>query len=65
MSDQRLYPLPQTEQDSRFTIGLVLDVADVLTCHGYPAITSGADFVELRQSLFQFLYSPAKGGESS
>ncbi len=53
----RLYPMPAPEHDPRFTIGLIIDVRDVLTEHGYPHITSGDDFVELQQALFRFLYT--------
>ncbi|MGW4520129.1 hypothetical protein [Amycolatopsis sp. NPDC004378] len=56
----RAYPLPQPENDSRFTIGLVLDVADVLTRHGYPPLSGGGDdHVQLQQALFRFLYTPS------
>lgn len=56
MSD-RAYPIrPQPEDDPRFTFGLTRDVATVLESHGYPPITTGADFFELQQALFRFLY---------
>lgn len=55
--DTRKYPLPATDEDARFTFGLVLDVRDVLTAHGYPQITAGSDFVDLQQTLFRFLYT--------
>ncbi|MEU0794715.1 hypothetical protein ABZ342_32030 [Amycolatopsis sp. NPDC005961] len=55
----RIYPLPQPEHDPRFTIGLVLDVADVLAAHGYPPLSDGGDdHVHLQQALFRFLYVP-------
>ncbi|ARQ69736.1 hypothetical protein [Streptomyces marincola] len=55
---ERSYPIqPQPEDDARFTLGLVLDVADVLEKHGYPPIASGRDFVELQLALFRFLYT--------
>lgn len=53
----RRYPIPAPDEDSRFTFGLILEVADVLAAHGYPKITSGDDFVELQQALFRFLYT--------
>lgn len=52
------YPLPQADDDPRFTFGLVLDVAELLVTHGYPRPAAGADWVELQQALFRFLYSP-------
>lgn len=59
----RRYPVAQNETDPRFTIGLVLEVAEVLQQHGYPRIeaANAADFVELQQALFAFLYTG--GGE--
>lgn len=56
MSLPRTYPLLRPEDDARFTLGLTIDVADVLAKHGYPKIESGADLVELRGVLFGFLY---------
>ena len=53
----RLFPLPPADDDARFTFGLILDVRDVLTQHGYPQMTSGDDLVELQQALFRFLYT--------
>jgi hypothetical protein len=56
----RTYPLPRPDDDSRFTFGLVLDVADVLTAHGYPPLSGGGDdHVQLQQALFRFLYAPS------
>lgn len=54
------YPLPRpdTGTDARFSIGLVLDVADVLTRHGYPRLGCGADLVRLQQALFTTIYQP-------
>ncbi|MER5814276.1 hypothetical protein [Streptomyces californicus] len=53
----RVYPItPPPDDDARFTAGLVLDVADVLTQHGYPRPVSGLDWVELKMALFRFLY---------
>ncbi|MFF4746843.1 hypothetical protein [Streptomyces sp. NPDC001268] len=54
---ERVYPIrPRPEDDSRFTLGLALDVAKVLKDHGYPPVDNGRDFMELQQALFQFLY---------
>ena len=52
------YPIPAPDNDPRFTLGLVLDVADVLQQHGFPRIGSDnpGDYAELQQALFQFLY---------
>lgn len=57
MSKSRRYPAgyPVDGKDSRFTFGLFHDVARVLESHGYPELT-GADYVELQQALFRFLY---------
>lgn len=55
----RVYPLTAPADDARFTFGLINDVAEVLAAHGYPPITSGLDFIHLRQVLFGFLYQPA------
>jgi hypothetical protein len=46
------------EQDQRFSFGLVIEVAEVLARHGFPRPT-GRELVELRQSLYRFLYLPA------
>lgn len=55
----RTYPLPQPDDDPRFTIGLMIDVIDVLIAHGYPPLSdSGLDHVELQGALFRFLYTP-------
>jgi len=55
---ERQYPIrPRPAEDSRFTLGLALDVANVLHDHGYPKVTSGRDFLELQQALFGFLYA--------
>ncbi|MCU7823587.1 hypothetical protein [Kitasatospora sp. DSM 101779] len=52
-----IYPLPGPDDDPRFSRGLVLDLAAVLTEHGYPPITSGVDLLNLQQALFGFLYT--------
>ena len=51
------YPLPRPDDDPRFTLGLAVDLRDVLTEHGYPDMT-GMDIVNLQQALFGFLYEP-------
>lgn len=54
---ERAYPIrPRPDDDSRFTVGLALDVAQVLKDHGYPQVANGRNFLELQQALFQFLY---------
>jgi hypothetical protein len=63
----RRYPVKPLEggDDSRFTFGLVLEVAEVLARHGYPSPADpdcAADFVDLRQTLFRFLYSQDRRG---
>jgi hypothetical protein len=51
------YPIDRPDHDDdRFTIGLALDVADVLTRHGYPPIGTGVDLVRLQQALFTLIY---------
>jgi hypothetical protein len=59
--NERLFPAPRPESgaDTRFTFCLVVDVLTVLARHGYPDAVdaaSGADFVQMRQTLFGFLY---------
>lgn len=51
-----VYPIPAPTDDARFTIGLLVDVADVLAKHGFPTVAAGADIVELQLALFGFLY---------
>ncbi|MFF7648409.1 hypothetical protein ACFZCY_00820 [Streptomyces sp. NPDC007983] len=60
-ADGRSYPVaPESgDHDSRFTNGLALDVAEVIEAHGYPTFTSGRDLLELRISLYRFLYKDA------
>lgn len=54
---ERAYPIrPLPDEDPRFNIGLMVDVAKVLTDHGYPPVTNGLDLVDLQQALFRFLY---------
>ncbi|MET8177440.1 hypothetical protein [Streptomyces sp. NPDC005336] len=54
-----VYPVAPKDgdNDSRFTNGLVLDVVKVLESHGYPEFVSGRDLLELRMSLYRFLYT--------
>lgn len=55
----RRYPLPRPAEgadDDRFTLGLALDVGEVLERHGFPALTESADVLELQLALFRFLY---------
>ena len=58
----RVFPItPRPASDSRFSFGLVLDVARVLAEHGYPDLTDPAagrsrDFVELQQALYRYIY---------
>ena len=52
------YPInrPADGTDTRFTVGLALDVAAVLARHGYPPLTSGTDLLRLQQALFTLIY---------
>ena len=52
---------PPPRGHSRFTIGLMLDVAKVLADHGYPPFTAPAEFVELQQHLFHLLHGRERG----
>lgn len=54
-----VYPVAPKDgdNDSRFTHGLLFDVVNVLESHGYPKFVSGSDLVELRQTLYRFLYT--------
>jgi hypothetical protein len=64
---QPAYPLPRptSGEDTRFTLGLALDVADVLTSHGYPPPGSGPDLIRLQQALFTAIYQPAATTEET
>jgi hypothetical protein len=56
-----VYPIPRPQHDdSRFTVGLVLDLAAVLTRHGYPPAATGTDLLHLQQALFTTIYQPSK-----
>ncbi|MEV1006150.1 hypothetical protein [Streptomyces sp. NPDC049881] len=53
----RAYPItPAPADDPRFTLGVALDIAEVLARHGYPQVESGRDLVDLQQAIFHFLY---------
>jgi hypothetical protein len=52
----RSYPLPRTENDPRFSYGLLFDVIHAIEERGYPRFASGLDVVGLQQALFGFLY---------
>jgi hypothetical protein len=54
---ERDYPWTGS-RDDRFTLGLVLDVGEVLSRHGYPAPT-GATLVELTTGLYRALHPVA------
>jgi hypothetical protein len=66
-TQQPSYPIPRprTGSDARFTLGLTLDVADVLARHGYPPLASGADLLRLQQALFTTIYQPAIATEEN
>jgi hypothetical protein len=55
LSELGNYPLPRPDDDPRFTLGLAVELRDVLTKHGYPEMT-GIDIVNLQQALYGFLY---------
>jgi hypothetical protein len=48
----------RSAEDPRFTLGLLIDVAEVLVLHGYPQPT-GVGLVNLGQALFRYLYDEA------
>jgi hypothetical protein len=53
-----VYPVEPKDgdDDSRFTHGLLHDVARVIESHGYPKVASGPDLLELHLALYRFLY---------
>ncbi|MFE7113963.1 hypothetical protein ACFU99_00850 [Streptomyces sp. NPDC057654] len=54
---QPVYPVtPDGDDDARFTMCLVFDVARLLETNGYPEFANGLDFVDLQQALYRFLY---------
>jgi len=59
------YPIrPPAGGDPRFTIGLAMDVADVLTRHGYPALACGRDLAHWQGALFTTIYQHGKESTS-
>jgi hypothetical protein len=65
MSATPAYPLPRpaNNTDTRFSLGLALDVAAVMTRHGYPPLTAGADLIRLQQALFRLIYQHTSTGD--
>ena len=59
-ADVPAYPIsrPGTTHstDSRFTVGLALNVAAVQARHGYPPRSTGSDLLRLQQALFTLIY---------
>jgi hypothetical protein len=57
-TDTPAYPIrrPDSGDDTRFTLGLALDIAAVLARHGYPPLSTGADLLRLQQALFALIY---------
>ena len=56
----RNYPIPNPDpeaEDRRFTLGLVMDVAEVLEDHGFPPMGDAVDLVGLQLALHRFLYA--------
>jgi hypothetical protein len=53
------YPVPDPGQDSRFTYGLLFDIAEVLRRHGYPQ-PAGTDWADLMLALSRFIYQNNK-----
>jgi hypothetical protein len=52
---QPIYPLPQRGTDSRFTYGLIFDIAEALVRNGFPR-PAGTDWADLMLALHRFLY---------
>lgn len=50
------YPLRHRGGDHRFTLGLVHDIAAVLTRHGYPALATGNDLLRWQNALYDIIY---------
>ncbi|MGI5236458.1 hypothetical protein [Dactylosporangium sp. CA-139066] len=62
----RAYPItPQPDAGPRFTYGLLLAVGRVLAEHGFPEVTDGGDLVALQQALYDFVYQPSTGNETT
>jgi hypothetical protein len=56
MDDETIRQYPWlAERDERFTLALVLDVAEVLTQHGYPAPV-GIVLLDLTSGLYRALH---------
>jgi hypothetical protein len=53
--------LPAPQGTDRFTMGLVIDVAKVLTAHGYGPFEGGRPHVELQQHLLHLLHGEPDG----
>lgn len=51
------------EPDPRFTIGLLADVAAVLTKHGYPYPVTAKDQSDLQLALFRYLHRRESASE--
>jgi hypothetical protein len=55
---QPAYPLARpADTDPRFSIGLAIKVAKVLTEHGYPPLAGGADLQHWQRVLFTGIYT--------
>lgn len=52
---ERVYPATRHGNDGRFTMSVVIEVANVLELHGYQS-PEGLDYLELQDTLFTFLY---------
>ena len=52
------YPVPRPDSghDTRFCLGLALDVGKVLHQYGYPPVRTSHDVTRLHQALFGFIY---------
>jgi hypothetical protein len=57
-TDSPAHPIdrPTDGTDTRFTVGLALDVAVVLHRHGYPPLSTGTNLLRLQQALFTLIY---------
>jgi hypothetical protein len=57
-AQQPVYPLPAPAgDDSRFTYGLIFDIAKVLQRNGFPQ-PAGTDWTHLMTAVGGFLYQP-------
>ena len=55
------YPLARpTGADRRFTLGLALDISQVLAVHGYPPIATGNDLARWQNALYDIIYHPSR-----